>query len=209
MSTKKKVGLTIFWLSAAYMVGVGWFGGWSFGSTYRNHSLAEINATAWALSSPLFWIWAFSVPVGSVLAGLALLLYCESRPSHIWIFVVGMFSVMALIEFLRGSTHHPPIYGVVGGLVLACFLLILWFWAKKQSVLSGRARIAANLQLVGYVFMLLAMWNICGTLGSLFYEALSSDVTQTPISIILYLGSGWIFLLLSHYVESTIQSSPQ
>jgi hypothetical protein len=205
MNTKKKVGLTIFWLGAVYMVGVGWLGGWSFGSTYRNHSLAEINATAWALSSPLFWIWAFSVPVGSVLAGLGLLLYSESRRSHIWVFVVGMFSAMALIELMRGSTHHPPIYGVVGGLILACFLLILWFWAKKRPILSGRAKMAANLQLVGYVFMFLAMWNICGTLGALFYEALSSNETQTPISVILYLGLGWIFLFLSHYVDSKTQ----
>jgi len=205
MNTKKKVGLAIFWLSVVYMVGVGWFGGWSFGSTYRNHSLTETNATAWALSSPLFWIWAFSVPVGAVLAGLGLLLYSDSRRSEIWVYVVVMFSTMTLVESMRGSTHHPPIYGVVGGVILACFLLILWFWAKKRPNLSGRAKMAANLQLVGYVFLLLAMWNICGTLGALFYQALSSFETQTPISVILYLGLGWIFLCLSHYLESKTQ----
>ena len=167
MNTKKRIGLAIILLSVVCMVGVGWIGGWSFGSTYRNLSLAETDATAWALSGPLFWIWAFSVPVGSVLAGLGLLLYSESRRAEIWVFVVGMLSIMALVESMRGSTHHPPIYGIVGGVILACFLLILWFWAKKQSILSGRARMAANLQLVGYVFMFLAMWNICGTLGAL------------------------------------------
>ena len=204
MNTKKKIGLAIFWLSVVYMVGVGWFGGWSFASTYRDLSLEETDSTVWALSSALFWIWAFSVPVGSVLAGLGLLLYSDSRRSEIWAFAAGMFASMALVEFMRGSTHHPPVYGVVGGLILVCFLLILWFWAKKQSNLSGRARMAANLQLVGYVFMLLAAWNICGTLGALFYKALSSNETQTPISIILYFGLGWIFLLSSHYLESKI-----
>jgi hypothetical protein len=39
---------------------------------------------------------------------------------------------------------------------------ILWLWIKERMALTDRPTIAADLKMVGYVFMLIAAWFICG-----------------------------------------------
>jgi hypothetical protein len=88
---------------------------------------------------------------------------------------------------------------VAGGLILAFFLAILWFWAKRRATLEGPAKTAADLELTGYVFLLIAMWYLCGDLSRPYQKALSSLPLQSPVSTIVYLVLGWLFLLLSQY----------
>ena len=202
MNARRNIGIVMLWLGIAYMVVMGWLAGWSFAATFRSQTLAEVSETAWTLSGPLFWSWAFSVPLGAVIAGTGLLLFVGAKRSHVWAFGVGMLVVLSVIGLLRGVQHFPPVYGIVGGLILGFFLLILWFWAMKRPTLVGRAGTAADLQLAGYVFLVIAMWQACGMAGQRFYQALSTVDPISPISLILYAGLGWLFLFLSHYVES-------
>ena len=58
MSVKRRVGFATLWLGIAYMVVIGWVASWSFGATFRNQTLAEVNETIWAMNGPLFWSWA-------------------------------------------------------------------------------------------------------------------------------------------------------
>jgi len=201
MSVRRRVGIAMLWLGVAYMVVIGWVAGWSFAATFRSQTLAEVNETVWAMNGPLFWSWAFSVPAGALIAGVGLLLFVKAKASHVWAFGVGMLVALSVTAQLRGTPHFPPVYGVVGGLILGCFLLILWLWAKRRTTLEGRAGTAADLQLAGYVFLIIAMWQACGLAGQRFYQALSAVDPMSPISLILYLGLGWLFLLLSHYVD--------
>ncbi|MEE8192918.1 MAG: hypothetical protein V3T74_09250 [Gemmatimonadales bacterium] len=202
MNAKRNVGIVMLSLGVAYMVVIGWLASWSFAATFRSQTLAEVNETVWTLSGPLFWSWVFSVPLGAVISGVGLLLFVGAKRSHIWIFGVGMLVTLSMIALLRGVPHSPPIYGIVGGLILGFFLLILWFWARKRPTLQGSAGTAADLQLAGYVFLMMGMWQACGMAGQPFYQALSSGDPMSPLSLILYLGLGWLFLFLSHYVES-------
>ena len=192
----------MLWLGVAYMVVIGWFAGWSFAATFRSQTLAEVNETVWTMSGPLFWSWVFSVPVGAVIAGVGLLLFVNAKASHVWAFGVGTLVALYVIGMLRDAPHFPPVYGVGGGLILGSFLLILRLWAKKRPHLEGRAGTAADLQMAGYVFLIMAMWQACGMAGQRFYQALSSLDPMSPISLILYLGLGWLLLLGSHYVDS-------
>ena len=201
MSVRRNVGIAMLWLGVVYMVVIGWVASWSFATTFRSQTLAEVNETVWALNGPLFWSWVFSVPAGALIAGVGLLLFVNAKASHVWAFGVGMLAALSVIGQLGGAPHFPPVFGVVGGLILGCFLLILWLWAKKRSTLEGRSGTAADLQLTGYVFLIIAMWQACGMAGQRFYHALSSVDPMSPISLILYLGLGWLFLLLNHYVD--------
>jgi hypothetical protein len=54
---------------------------------------------------------------------------------------------------------------------MASFLGLLWYWAKKCTILEGGAKTATNFQLVGYVFFLIAMWYLCGEFGRQHWEA--------------------------------------
>jgi hypothetical protein len=198
----RKAGLVVFWIGVVYMVVMGWLAGWWVAPTLRNLSYAEVGETIWALDAPLFLSWAFSVPLGAVIAGVGMMIYAGCRASRIWLFGVGTVSVMALIQFLPLSGHQPPVFGIVGGFILLSFIAMLWLWGKKRSVLAGAAKRAADYQLVGLVFFIIGMWYLCGFLGALFFESLATDTPNSPVAIILFLLLGWLFLLFGSYTET-------
>ena len=195
----QKAGLIIFWIGAVSMIVMGWVGSWLITPALRNLSLAQYSETIWSWDGALFWIWAFAIPLGSILVGIGILLYVRAKSSLIWLFGIGILLILGIAEQLLPSTHFPPLFGVGGGLILGFFLAILWFWAKKYKVLEGAAKTAAYFQLVGYAFLLIAMWFLCGTLGAPFLKVLEGEPPSSPISIIVYLVLGWLFLFLSHY----------
>ena len=77
-------------------------------------------------------------------------------------------------------------------------------WTKKRDALEDNAKVIADLQLVGYVFFIIAMWFLCGALGRQFFPALSSIKPSSPVQIIVYLTLGWFFIFLSHFKEVKI-----
>jgi len=200
----RRAGLVVFWIGAVYMIAMGLVGSFWARGAYRYLSLEEVHQTIWAVSSPLFGMWASAVPIGGILAGVGMLLYIRSKGPRIWLFGIGVFVVL-LIDILSRwrilptPGHFPPVFGVGGGLIVAFFLAILWFWAKKRAGLEGPAKTAADCQLVSYVFFLMAMWYLCGDLAWPFQKALADLPPRSPVSTIAYLVLGWLFLFLSHY----------
>ncbi len=181
------------------MVVMSFVASWLITPALRNLSPAQYNETIWSWDGALFWIWAFAIPLGSILVGIGILLYVRAKSSLIWLFGIGILLILGIAEQLLPSTHFPPVFGIGGGLILGFFLAILWFWAKKYKVLEGAAKTAAYFQLVGYAFLLIAMWFLCGTLGAPFLTVLEEEPPSSPVSIIVYLVLGWLFLFLSHY----------
>ena len=199
-----KMGLVVFWIGTACMIGMGLVASLSAKSAYRHLSLDQVNETAWAYGGPLLGLWASAVPVGAILAGVGVLSYVRAQRSRIWLFGIGVFAVLLadiLIKWriLPTLGHFPPLFGVGGGLIVACFVAILWFWAKRRTTLEGLARTAADLQLTGYVFLFTAMWYLCGDLSRPYQEALLDLPLSSPVWTIVYLVLGWLFLTLSHY----------
>jgi hypothetical protein len=203
-----RIGLMVFWVFTVYMVGMGFVASWWMVPTYRNLSPAQISETIWAGDSLFFLIWSLSIPVGAILAGVGLLIYARSKGSRIWLFGVGVTVLLVLIGILPIPGYYPPIFGVGGGLILTLFLITLWFWAKKRSLLEGSARTAADFQLVGYVFFLVAAWYLCGLLGPPAYLLNPEKVQEfgslqgaqsQAVKIFIFLIFGWLFTFLSQY----------
>ncbi len=198
----QKTGIIIFLIGALYMVIMGFFAGWWITPALRNLSLTQYSETIWSWDGALFWVWAFSIPLGSILVGVGILIYVQAKSILIWLFGIGVFLILGIAERLLPSEHFPLVFGIGGGLILGFFLSILWFWAKKFKTLAGTAKTAAYFQLISYTFFLIAMWFLCGILGSPFLKVLENEPASSPISIIVYLVLGWLFLFLSHYKSS-------
>jgi len=195
--------MILFWIGAILMLGMGLGGSWIVRPIYRNMTLDQANATMWGLTSPLFGLWASSIQIGSILAGIGILLYVQAKKATIWLFGIGafaLFMVDTLTKFriLPALPHFSLLFGIGGGLILAFFLAILWIWAKKRSGLDETEKAAADLQLVGYVFFAIAMWYLCGELSGPYQKALLDLEHQSPVMVIVYLVLGWLFFLLSH-----------
>jgi hypothetical protein len=189
------------------MIAMGFVASFGARSAYRFLTLDQVRESIWAATSPLFGLWATAIPLGAILAGVGVLLYVRAKGSHIWLFGVGVFAVLLIDILVKWGilpkpAHNPLLFGVGGGLILAFFLGILWFWAKKRATLEGPAQTAADLQLVGYVFLIIAMWYLCGALSWPFQKALADQPQDSPVSIIVYLVLGWLFLLFSHYTSA-------
>lgn len=195
------IGLTIFLIGTVYMVIMGWGASWWTSPVFRNlTTMDQLNDTIWTTDGSLFWMWAFSVPLGSIVAGIGMLLYVQSKGSRIALFGIGVFIILIIGAFLPINEHYPPAYGVLGGVILAFFIVILWLWAKKRTTLEGPAKTAAEFQLVGYVFFIIAAWYLCQVIGALYMPAVTPGPSE-HLSIPIFLVFGWLFLFLSHYWE--------
>ena len=195
----RKTGLIVFLIGAAYMIGMGVFAGKLGVNPALHLPLEEMNQTAWRLGGSLFMFWMLNGFLGPILAGVGILLYVQAKGAYIWLFGIGVFLILIIVERLLPSAHFPPLFGVGGGLILAFFLAILWFWAKKRKMLEGPAKTAADFQLTSYVFFLITAWYLCKALGTPFMKVFEGEPPESPVSIIVYLVLGWLFLFLSHY----------
>ena len=205
----RSIGLGLFWVAVAYMVLVGFLASFPVRSAYRFNTLEEVSETIWAFTSPLFGLWASAIPIGAMLAGVALLIYVGAKRSHVWLFGLGIFGVFLVDNLSRWRIlpepgHTPFLFAIGGGLITLFFLAILWYWTKKHTTLRNQERTAAEFQLAGYVFLVIAMWYLCGNLARPYQLALTDLPLGSPVSTIVYLVLGWLFLLLSHYKSAQL-----
>ena len=142
----------------------------------------------------------FGTAPGAIVVGIGLLLYSGAKGSTVWKFGIGIFLayiiVMALVWILG---HFPLLFGIGGTLILLFFIGILWLWSKERMALEGSSTTATDLKLVGYVFMLIGAWFVCGMASQPFLKALEGQEPSSPIHVIAFLLLGWLFLFLSHY----------
>lgn len=64
------------------------------------------------------------------------------------------------------SSITSRLYGIGGGIIIICFLISVWSWAKKRSTIEVGHRLTADLRIISYLFFLIAAWGLCGLLGS-------------------------------------------
>ncbi len=197
---KQKTGIILFWIAVIWALAWGIVGSAICCSALQTMTFEEVNMSVWSLTGPLMFIWGiFGVPVAAILGGTGLLMYAGVKNSFIFRFAIGIFLVLILAIFSGYVGHIPLLFGLGGLLILLCFFGILWFWAKNRVNLKNTGAVAADLQLTGYVFMLIAAWFTCGGLSQPFLKAFEGNSSSTPLYIMIFFVLGWIFLFLSHY----------
>ncbi|MCK4700261.1 MAG: hypothetical protein KAT38_07995 [Bacteroidales bacterium] len=201
---KQKIGVAIFIIGILLMIIMSGIASWSVTHTFRNLSMEEVNKTIWAVPGFLFFLWAFSVPVGAILASIGMLIYGGVKSSRIWFIGTAIFLVSFLIIYLPIENHYPFLFGIGGCLILLCFFGIFWLWGKRRFTLKGSEKIVADFQLIGYVFLLIAMWFSCGALGRPHMKAVAGN-TSSPVDIMIFFILASLFLFLSHYKAARLK----
>ncbi len=219
ISTSQKAGWVIFVMGALYMFGLGWLYSW------------QMVPAANQLGSDVFigllgFVWGLSVPLGAfvVAIGAALAAGAERR-------VIGLLVLLLALCVawrIAGTTQQmiPALFGIDGGLITLFFLGSTWQWAKIRTTLAGTAKTGSDLRLVGYIFFVVAAWDLCGIFGvgnfvlrpelaAKFSVPISSTINSASgVSILLALGWGFTYIgqLLSrraHAVEHEVERVPQ
>jgi len=207
-----RFGLMIFWLGALYMFIAGWLVIWWVTPIYRNVPIEEVNQTVLAVGGPLFIILALSIPLGAAMAAIGILLYAENEKSRIWPIAIAGAFILLISMFFSTMAYYPVMFGLLAGLIVLSFIAILWYWGKRRVTLKGPARTAADLQLIGYLFFIMAAGNTCTILGNpfwgLYFPEKVLETNALPIAysfgikLIIYFTLGWLFIFLSHYKAS-------
>ena len=197
---KSRFALILYWggfLFAFAFVSVGTF---SLMRVLNTHSLAQVADTAWNLDGPLFRIWAFALPLGSLLAVIGALAFVKANKAFIWT-LGAAFPVIVVTTIMVFSTRYYPngFYGVGGTLILLFFFSLVWVWMKKYAGQDKQGKIAGSLKLTGYLFWISASWYLCGDTAKLHLKAFEGTSVPSPTESMVFLVLGWFFVALGEY----------
>ena len=124
------------------------------------HSIGDLMAN---LSAPiLIWaMWAYSFRVGMFLAIIGGALHAGMAKRELWLLVAGggVYLASCYVSFID---YSPRYYGILGTTILVLFLFLVWDWMRRRPTLSDASRIASDLRMVGYYFLVTATWSLCG-----------------------------------------------
>ena len=189
-STSQKIGWVIFLIGAVLMIGLGWLYSW------RVVPAANLVGTE-AYSGLLGFLWALSVPLGAfiVAIGAALIANVERRTYWLLILVLVLFTAWRFL----GTTSQlvPALFGIGGGLITLFFVGSVWHWASIRPTLSGSDKTGSDLRMVGYIFFVVAAWDLCGifSLGNFVLRPELADKFGVPLGSTINAASGVMVLL--------------
>jgi hypothetical protein len=206
-STQEKVALLLFWVGLLVAAAFAGVVGWELTRNLRTLTSEELRATIWDFDGPLFMLWAFSVPLGSVLAGTGAFLYARTKPAFVWLTGIAVLGIAIVMTMVWSREYYSPLFGIGGVLILVFFFSIVWLWMRKVAALDSPERTAAGLKLVGYLFWVNASWFLCGETGKLHQMAFAGDPAPSPIEIMVFLVLGWFFVLLGEYKAMRLKRS--
>jgi hypothetical protein len=199
MSNPRSAFIT-YWAGLLFAFAFAGVGTWSLMKVLNTHSFGEVAGTAWNMEGVLFRIWAFAVPLGSLLAVIGALVYVKANKALIW--AVGIVvPVIVVTTIMVYSTRYYPggFYGVGGGLILLFFFSLVWLWMKKYAGLDQQERVAGSLKLIGYLFWINASWYLCGDTAKLHLKAFEGTSVPSPTETMVFLVLGWFFVVLGEY----------
>jgi hypothetical protein len=197
--TKQKLGLGLFWIAILWAFLWGIIGSIFVDSAFNNFTMAEMNQTMWAPGGIWYLLWGFGVPLAAIVAAVGVLLYSGAKGRKVLIYGIGILLFVVIGMAAKHLGHIRPLFGIGGTLILLCFTGILWLWTKERMAIKDGLSTAADLKMVGYVFMLIAAWFICGMASLPFINIFEGESPPTPIHIMIFMVLGWIFLFLGHY----------
>ena len=197
---KQKAGIAIFIFGVLWSIAWGLIVSIPVTAAINTMTLEQLNESVWSLNGGMMLLWGIGgVPLGTVIAGIGLLLYTNAKGLTTLFFALGALLAIYLAMFSGGLALYPFLFGIGGSIILLSFFGILWLWARKRKELEGREARAANLSLVGFVFFLNGSWFTCGMGAQTVAKAFEGFEAPPPLHIMIFFVLGWVFMLLSYW----------
>ncbi len=218
-STSQKIGWVVFTIGGLYMLGLGWLYSW-----WVVPAANQVGSDAY--SGLLGFLWELSVPVGAFIVAIGAALIAKVERRVFWLLILLFVIVAAWNIFGTINQVVPALFGVGGGLITLFFIGSTWQWAKTRPTLTASAKTGSDLRMVGFIFFVLAAWDLCGVFGMANYvlrpelaEKFSVPISSTinsasGVMVLLVLGWGFTFFgqLVSRQVQaadSKVNKAPQ
>ncbi|MFC2089059.1 hypothetical protein ACFLSX_05595, partial [Calditrichota bacterium] len=206
----KSIGLVVFFIGIVYMAVDGWLLSWWYVPDYRLAGPAFISDNSFYTSKAFFTFWALSVPLGSILTALGLALYSKLEKLRLIIFILISLVLLAWLGIWSQSVLYSVLYGIGGGLILFSFCTSICYLTKVRIQSKSSNRIILDFRALGYIFLLITAWGLCGLLGIpsfglrsehlLEYKSIHIMINMS-VKVLVCFTLGWICLALSQYFE--------
>ena len=196
LSTSQKVGWVIFIIGVVYVIGLGALYSWRMvpaANQFGQEALAGLVGTLWALSVPLG---AFIVAFGA-----ALIAKVERRVLWSIILIVVLYTVWMFMG--TANQMIPALFGIGGGLITLFFIGSVWHWVRIRPTLSASDKTGSDLRMLGFVFFVIAAWDLCGIFGmgnfvlrpelAVKFEVPLSSTIDSASRVLVLLVLGWGF----------------
>jgi hypothetical protein len=207
--TPQKIGLAIFTIGAVYMFGLGWLRSW-----WVVPAANQVGSDAY--SSLLGFIWALSVPLGAFIVAIGAALVARVERGVFWLLILLLVLFTAWRISGTASQTIPALFGIGGGLITLFFIGSTWQWAKTRPTLTGAAKTGSDLRMVGYIFFVVAAWDLCGIFGiaNFVLRPELADKFSVPISstinaasdVNILLALGWAFTYFGQLMSRRAQA---
>ena len=204
---KQKIALSLFWIGSLFAVIFAGIIGRSLLYNLRTLTIEELNSTIWAAGGPLYILWALSVTIGSILAGIGAFVYVKTKPVFSWLTAIGVLSTVIVMVIVWTRVYNSTLFGIGGIIILICFFSTVWVWMKKYAALDIHEKIAGSFKLIGYIFWINASWFICGETAKMHLKAFAGSTQPSPIEIMVFLVLGWLFVLVGEYKAMQLKKS--
>lgn len=202
---KNTLSLTLFWIGLVFAVAFAAIGTGLMMPNLRTLTHEELSATVWAEGGPLFILWAMSIPMGSILAGIGAFTYVKTRAAFPWLAGFGIFGAVIVMVMVWSRVYIPTLFGIGGIIILLTFFAIVGVWIKRYGGVELPEKVAGSFKLVGYLFWINASWFLCGETGKMHLKAYEGSPAPSPIEIIVFLVLGWLFVLIGDYKEMQLK----
>jgi hypothetical protein len=191
LSTSQKVGWVVFILGAVYVIGLGALFSWRM--VPAANQLGQE-----ALAGLVGFLWALSVPLGAFIVafGAALIAKVERRVLWIIVLIVVLFTIWRIMGTAREMI--PALFGIGGGLITLFFIGSVWQWVRIRPTLSKSDKTGSDLRMLGFVFFVIAAWDLCGIFGMSNF-VLRPELAakfEVPLSSTINAASGVLVLLV-------------
>ena len=204
---QQKLPLTLFWIGLLVAVAFASIGTWSLMGNLRTLTMEELDSTIWAEGGPLFILWALSVTLGSIVAGIGAFVYVKTKPIFAWLTGIGVLGAVFLMVMVWSRVYNPTLFGIGGIINLVAFFAIVWIWMKRYAGLDMPEKIAGSYKLLGYIFWINATWFLCGETAKMHLKAFEGSAAPSPIEIMVFLVLGWLFVLAGEYKALRLKQS--
>ncbi len=198
---KQKISLGLFWVGLLLAAVAATIGTRSLMSNLRTLTMAENNLTMWADGGPLWIVWALSVTLGSLVAGIGAFMYVKTKAIFSWLTAIGMLGAVVAMVMVWSRYYNATLFGIGGTIILIAFFAIVWVWMQKYAALDMPAKIAGSFKLIGYLFWINASWFLCGETAKMHLKTFAGASPPVPIEIMAFLVLGWLFVLIGDYRE--------
>jgi hypothetical protein len=204
---RQKLALGLFWIGLVIAVALAGIGGWSLLHNLRTLTMEELATTIWAEGGPLYILWALSVTLGSILAGIGAFVYVKTKPGFSWFTGIGVLGAVFVMVMIWTRVYNSALFGMGGIIILVSFFSIVWIWMKRYAGLDIQEKIAGSYRLLGYIFWINASWFTCGETARMHLKVFEGGPVPSPIEVMVFLVLGWLFVLVGEYKAMQLKKS--